>query len=178
MNASQIHLALNHVPLFFSITGGLILLYGMLRKNQSIKVLSLYFLIAAALFTIPVYLTGEGAEELVEEIPGVSGGLIERHEEMAKIGLVIIIATGLAALAALLMKRKAAFLKYGFATCAVFSIISFGVLAQTSHLGGQIRHSEIQGVAFSGGENEINADTGHEEANNDREKEDDDKDDD
>jgi hypothetical protein len=89
MNASQIHLALNHVPLFFSIIGGCVLIYGFIRKNESIKILSLYFMIAAALFTIPVYLTGEGTEEIVEKLPGVSEGMIEEHEEMAKIGLII-----------------------------------------------------------------------------------------
>src|SRR6188474_343966 len=106
MNASQIHLALNHVPLFFSIIGGLVLIYGFIRKNESIKILSLYFMIMAALFIIPVYLTGEGTEEMVEKLPGVSERMIEEHEEMAKIGLVIIIITGVAALSALVLKKK------------------------------------------------------------------------
>ena len=144
MNASQIHLALNHVPLFFSITGGLILLYGFLRKNNSIKILSLYLIITAALFTVPVYLTGESTEEIVEKLPGVSEGLIEEHEEMAKIGLIIIIITGVAALAALVLKRKESLLKPALMLCVVLSFASFGVMAQTAHLGGQIRHSEIR----------------------------------
>ena len=66
MNAAQIHLALNHAPLFLSIIGGGILILGMIKKNESFKNLSLYFLIAAALFTVPVFLTGEGTEVLVE----------------------------------------------------------------------------------------------------------------
>ena len=111
MNASQIHLALNHVPLFFSIIGGCVLIYGFIRKNESIKILSLYFMIAAALFTIPVYLTGEGTEEIVEKLPGVSEGMIEEHEEMAKIGLIIIIFTGVSALGALLLKKKESLLR-------------------------------------------------------------------
>ena len=83
MNAAQIHLALNHAPLFLSIIGGGILILGMIKKNESFKNLSLYFLIAAALFTVSVFLTGEGTEELVEKLPGVNETAIEEHEYMA-----------------------------------------------------------------------------------------------
>ena len=62
MNAAQIHLALNHAPLFLSVIGGGILILGMIQKNETIKTLSLFLLLAAALFTIPVFLTGEGTE--------------------------------------------------------------------------------------------------------------------
>jgi uncharacterized membrane protein len=147
MNASQIHLALNHAPLFFSILGGLVLLIGLIIKNDSIKISSLYFMIAASLFTIPVYLTGEGTEEMVEKLPGVSESLIGKHEEMAKISLVIIIVTGFAALIALLFKKRSSVLKVALIVCIIFSFASFGVMAQTSHLGGQIRHSEISSTA-------------------------------
>jgi len=154
MNASQIHLALNHVPLFFSIIGGLILIYGFIRKNESIKILSLYFMIAATLFTIPVYLTGEGTEEMIEKLPGVSEGMIEEHEEMAKIGLIIIIITGVVALVAFVLKKKQSLLKPALILCVILSFVSFGVMAQTAHLGGQIRHSEIRSGAVVTDESE------------------------
>lgn len=147
MNASQIHLALNHVPLFFSIIGGLVLIYGFFKKNESIKIISLYFMIAAALFILPVYLTGEGTEEMVEKVAGVSEGMIEQHEEMAKIGLIIITVTGVAALVALLLKKKTSVWKSILILCSVLSFTSFGVIAQTAHLGGQIRHTEIKNNA-------------------------------
>ena len=144
MNASQIHLALNHVPLFFSIAGGLTLIYGFIRKNDQTKSLSLYFMILAALFVIPVYLTGESTEEMVENLPAVSESLIERHEGIAQVGLIVIISTGIAALIALIIKKKESLLKPLLMFCLVASIASFGVMAQTAHLGGQIRHSEIR----------------------------------
>lgn len=154
MNASQIHLALNHVPLFFSFIGGLVLIYGFIRKNESVKILSLYFMIAAAVFTLPVYLTGEGTEEMIEKLPGISDGMIEEHEEMAKIGLIIIMITGVAALGALVLKKKTSFLKPALILCAIFSFASFGVFAQTAHLGGQIRHTEINNNSVSSTESE------------------------
>jgi uncharacterized membrane protein len=94
MNAAQLHLALNHAPLFFSLCGGLILIAGMIRNHPFTRQLGLCFLVAAALFTIPVFLTGEGTEELVEKMPGVAENAIGQHEDWAKITLGILAATG------------------------------------------------------------------------------------
>ena len=144
MNAAQIHLALNHAPLFLSIIGGGILILGMIKKNESFKTISLYMLVAAAIFTAPVYLTGEGTEELVEHLPGVNEATIEKHEEMAKISLIIIIITGAVALIGLLLRKNAAVAKLVFVVAILLSLASFGTMAQTAHLGGLIRHSELQ----------------------------------
>ncbi len=143
MNAAQIHLALNHVPLFLSLMGGLILILGMIRKNESFINLSLFLIIAAALFTAPVFLTGEGTEEIVEGIPGIQEPAIENHEDMAKISLIIIVITGITALIVLFFRKnnriKALFMPLVF----LLSLASFAVMAQTAHLGGKIRHTEI-----------------------------------
>ncbi len=144
MNAAQIHLALNHAPLFLSVIGGGILILGMIQKNETIKTLSLFLLLAAALFTIPVFLTGEGTEELVEHLPGVTENMIEKHEDMAKIALIVIAISGVAALAGIFLRKKASMAKAVFALCLVLSLASFGTMAQTAHLGGLIRHSELQ----------------------------------
>lgn len=147
MNAAQIHLALNHAPLFLSLIGGGILLLGMIKKNESFKNLSLYFLIAAAVFTIPVFLTGEGTEELVENLPGVNETAIEEHEEMAKISLIIISIMGGLALIGLFIRNKASMTRVLFSGLVLLSLASFVTMTQTAHLGGLIRHSEIQNGA-------------------------------
>ena len=143
MNAAQIHLALNHVPLFLSVIGGGILISGMIKKNESFKTLSLYLMVAAALFVLPVYFTGEGTEELVERLPGVQESAIEQHEDMAKAALAVIIASGIIALTGLLFQKKRTVGRFIFIAALVLSLLSFGVTAQTAHLGGLIRHSEI-----------------------------------
>ncbi|HEX4875179.1 MAG TPA: DUF2231 domain-containing protein [Chitinophagaceae bacterium] len=154
MNPAQIHLALNHAPLFLSIIGGLLLLLGLIRKNESYKTISLYMLVAAGLFTIPVYLTGEGTEELVENLPGVNEAAIGEHEEMAKISLVIIAVTGAVALAGLLLRKNAAVGKILIVAAVILSLASFGTMAQTAHLGGKIRHAEIGTAAANTGKGE------------------------
>ncbi len=150
MNAAQIHLALNHAPLFLSVIGGGILITGLIKRNESFKNLSLYILAAAAVFTIPVFLTGEGTEELIEHVPGVSETAIGKHEEMAKISLIVIIITGIIAITGLLLKKKAAIAKIIFTAALVFSLASFGTMAWTAHLGGLIRHSELQAGSTPG----------------------------
>lgn len=152
MNAAQIHLALNHAPLFLSAIGGGILLLGLVRKNTSFQTISLYMLVAAALFAIPVYLTGEGTEELVENLPGVTESAIEKHEDMAKMSLIIIIVCGAAAIAGLLFRKNAGFSKIALTGAVLLSLASFITMAQTAHQGGLIRHSELQSGA-AGAEN-------------------------
>lgn len=141
MNAAQIHLALNHVPLFLSVIGGGILISGMIKKNESFKTLSLYLLVAAALFALPVFFTGEGTEELVEKLPGVQEAAIEKHEDMAKAALAVIVASGVIALTGLLFQRNRTAGRIIFIAALVLSLASFGVMAQTAHLGGLIRHN-------------------------------------
>ena len=106
MNQAQIHLALNHAPLFLALIGGIILLVGMIRKNQSVITISLFLLVGAAIAVLPVYFTGEGTEELVEHLPGVQEGMIEEHEEAAGLTLIILIITGIGALAALIRSTE------------------------------------------------------------------------
>lgn len=162
MNAAQIHLALNHAPLFFSVAGGSILILGMIRKNETLKSLSLYLLVAAAIFTIPVFLTGEGTEEMVENLPGVTESAIEKHEGMAKISLAVIIAAGTISLIGLFLRKKAGVARYFFITALLLSLASFGTMAQTAHLGGLIRHTELQGGAASGANEKSNEAEGSE----------------
>lgn len=159
MNAAQIHLALNHAPLFLSIIGGGILIVGMIRKNESFKTIALFMLIAAALFTAPVFLTGEGTEELVENLPGVNEGAIEEHEEMAKISMIIIAVTGVVSLIGVVAGKNKSIGKFILLAAAVLSLASFGTMAQTAHLGGLIRHTELQNSAATNEkENEENED--------------------
>jgi uncharacterized membrane protein len=143
MNASQIHLALTHVPVILSVIGLVILIIALIRKNDTLTKSSFYIFLAAGLFALPVYFTGEGAEEVIEEFPGVSESVIGKHEQFASISLTIILICGVASLAALFLYKylqAARIIKYAVLIFAFGSAIT---MAQTAHLGGQIRHTEI-----------------------------------
>jgi uncharacterized membrane protein len=144
MNASQIHLALTHVPVILSLVGLVILIVSMLRKSDVLTKTSYYIFLFAGLFALPVFFTGESTEEIVEKIPGVSESIIEEHEGLAKIAMAILIAGIALSLAGLLFYKKVFFSRVIKVVVLVMSLASAGVLAQTAHLGGQIRHSEIR----------------------------------
>ena len=144
MNASQIHLALTHVPVILSFTGLIILIVAFFKKNEIITKTAFYIFLLAGLFTIPVYLTGESTEKIVEHLPGVSESIIEEHEERASIALVVISISGLVSLAGLVFHRFAGLSKAIKLTALLFALGSAATMAQTAHLGGQIRHSEIR----------------------------------
>jgi len=90
------------------------------------------------------YLTGEAAEDTVENIQGIAKKQIEEHEEVAIIALVLLIILGLASIIGLFLTLRKPLLTKTIAWVILFiSIISFAVIAWTGYLGGQIRHTEI-----------------------------------
>lgn len=157
MNSSQIHLALTHVPVILSLVGLVLLVFAFIRKNETMTRISFYVLLLAGIFAIPVYLTGEGSEEIVEELPGVSEGIIERHEDVAKLALIIVSACGALALAGLLLLKNARFASAIKLVVLFLAIGAVAAMVQTAHLGGQIRHSEIRSAFLSQSATEKNA---------------------
>ncbi len=85
MNSVQMHLALTHVPVILSLFGLIMLAVAFCIKNTTITRTSYILILIAGIAAIPVYFTGEGAEEAIENLPGVSEAIIERHEEVAKL---------------------------------------------------------------------------------------------
>jgi uncharacterized membrane protein len=157
MNASQIHLALTHVPVVLSFIGLVILSIGLLKKNETITKTSFYLLLAAGIFTVPVYLTGEGTEEAIENLPGVSESIISKHEDVANLTLIVISLTALMALSGIVFYSRRIIGKLARTSVFILSLISAGAMAQTAHLGGSIRHTEIRsGVAALSDQNTEN----------------------
>ena len=57
--------------------------------------------------------------------------------------------------------------------CGILAFASFGVMVQTAHLGGQIRHSEIRNGAVVSTENDTGENVYDEKSKTQREKDDD-----
>jgi uncharacterized membrane protein len=159
MNTSQIHLALTHLPVVLSLVGMIMLIVSLVRKNPVLSKTSFYLLFFAGLAALPVFFSGEGAEETVEHLPGVSESLIEEHEDFAKIALFAILATALIAFIGLLRSSIGVLAKPIRLMTLMLALASSVLLAQTAHLGGQIRHTEIRpgATAINGENNETGA---------------------
>jgi hypothetical protein len=148
MDLTYLHLILNHIPVIGIIIGFLIVAWAALRGYDHVKNTGLVVLVLTALVAIPVYLTGEPAEEVVEHLPGVSEQIIELHEDAALYSLILAIVSGAIALLALIAKRFMA-AKIGLVAvyaCLLVSFIAAASMAYTANLGGQIRHTEIRQI--------------------------------
>ena len=148
MNAAYVHLTLNHVPILGVMFALPLLGFGLLRRNATLLRAGWITLVALALVAPAVYLSGEGAEEIVEDQPGVSRDAIEEHEEIALFGLIGVEMVGLAALAGLLLSRRAAGVPAGLpAGSFVLALAVSGLMALVAYRGGMIKHPEAHGAA-------------------------------
>ena len=70
MDSTHIHLVLTHFPIVGILLGIAILASGLIIKNKVLKNTAFVTFILMAIVAIPVFLTGEAAEETVEKIIG------------------------------------------------------------------------------------------------------------
>lgn len=144
MNAAHIHLLLNHVPVLGAVFGLLVLGYGYTRGSRDVMKAGLWLLVIVGITGGFVYLTGEPAEELVEDLAGVSEAVLERHEAAA---LWATIGAGLVGLVALvgLVRWRAGELPRRYAGAVLALTLGLtGLMGWTANLGGQVRHAEIR----------------------------------
>lgn len=143
---THIHLLINHLPLFGSFAGLVVLLYGIWKRSINTMNAAYLVLIIAAIGAGIAYLTGEPAEETVENLQGVSKDMLELHEEAGLYAVISFAILGFAALGGLILSmRKIASVKSVALIILLLGLVSFGIVARTAFIGGQIRHSEIRG---------------------------------
>jgi hypothetical protein len=140
-DAAHLHLMINHFPIIGTIIGGLLMVYALVRRDNSLqRVILVMWLILAAMTPI-VMKTGEEAEEKVENIAGISGKVIHEHEEAAELSLWLMIGLGIASLATLFIGKMKKNSSYLTMLTSVLALIVIGSMIRTGYLGGQIRHS-------------------------------------
>ncbi|SMO52214.1 hypothetical protein [Gracilimonas mengyeensis] len=143
MNAAHLHLIVNHIPIFTTLIGILILAWGMYKKEVSIRNIAFVLFIVGAASSYLAIETGESAEDIVEEVASVSHDTIHDHEEAAEISLWFAVVMGFLSIGALASRK----LKLRFETglniaILLTALITLGLLTYTAYEGGKIRHSE------------------------------------
>lgn len=101
MNEAYLHIVLVHLPVVLLPVAVLILFLGIMFKNRSVEVVALSMIVCAAVVAVPAFILGEGAEEVVEHLSGVSEEVIEDHEESAEVAIWLTILVGLVSAGAL-----------------------------------------------------------------------------
>lgn len=142
MDYAHLHLILNHFPIIGTIIGSALMAYALYAGEIKMQKSILFLWIVFAALTPLVMNTGESAEEVVENISGVSEAAMEEHEEAAEISLWLMIGLGLISIGALFTSGKPAGKNIAL-FAFFFSLLVFASMARTGYLGGQIRHTEF-----------------------------------
>lgn len=143
MDATHLHLVISHAPLFGVIFGALLLAYAIARRSDEAARLGLGLVVIAGLLAVPTLLSGDGAEDRVENIVGVSEVQIEAHEEAGELAGYGVAALGLLALGGLLAFRRRPVPRPVVLGALVLTLAATAGVGYTANLGGQIRHTEI-----------------------------------
>ena len=102
----------------------------MWTKSNQTKIAAYIVLIISSIGAGISYITGEAAEEAVEEIQGVAKEMIEQHEEFSLYALIALIVLGVVSLIGLLLTwRKSSLIRTVALVTLFISLISFGLVA-------------------------------------------------
>jgi uncharacterized membrane protein len=144
VNYAHLHLLLNHFPIIGGVIGLGLFLVSFFGKNTDLRRASYIIFVGVALLTIPTFLSGVGAQEMIKG-PGVSDDLIRRHEGSALLSMWIMVVTGALALVGLWLSQETGRPpRWNVAAVLVFSLLAIVAVGRTSNTGGDIRHPEDQ----------------------------------
>jgi len=145
MTEAHWHLLFNHMPIMGSFFGFIILTTGIFMKQPMVRKTAYCVLIFSSLLTLPAFFSGEGAEEMIEDLPTISHRLIHEHEESAEFALWLSELLGILAGVSLFLEHTRH--KLASVMSILTLILNLGTFASMSFVGnsgGEIRHPEIR----------------------------------
>jgi uncharacterized membrane protein len=143
---SHAHMILNHFPTVGFVIGLGLFVGALVLDNIVLKRASLFLFVVCAILTVPTYVTGNASMWAVTDPPieGVSKAVINAHRDLALLALFGMAFTGVTAWIELWRYRYLGrFSNLSLYLVLAFAVVTFGVLAETGHRGGQINHPEI-----------------------------------
>ncbi len=145
MTATQLHLMLNHFPVLGSLFGLILLSFGIWKSGKVLINAALITLMIAGISALPVDKSGENAEHVVEEYPGVSHDQIHEHEEMAETAVPVSVVMALLAGIALYFQIKShPRARIACLTVLAIALCNFILMANVAHEGGKIRRPDLR----------------------------------
>ncbi len=147
MDATHLHLLVNHLPIVGTFLALPLLVLALLRRADAgaLHAAALVLVLAGA-GAIVAEETGESAEERVEHLAGTDEGALETHEERAEVATPVAVVTALLAIAAVAARALRPGLAGTVATVVTLAsaIGSAGTMAWVGQSGGLIRHPELR----------------------------------
>jgi uncharacterized membrane protein len=145
MNGAHFHLVVNHFPVILPIIGVIILLVGFFIKSEVVKRTAYLLFVFGAIFSIFAMNSGEEAEEVIENMAGVSETFVETHEEAAEIfSILSYVLGGISLIGFWASFTKKSFSDIIMGVTVVFALITLFFAQKAGTTGGEIRHPEIR----------------------------------
>ena len=141
---AHLHVLLNHIPIIWLPLVLLFLLWGVARREDAVVRAALIGTVLLAGGTWLVDYTGDGAKDDIRHLAWANKEVITAHEDAGDQAEMAAIATGVVALATLVLARGGR----GFRRALVWAVIvllvvSSGLVARAGWRGGKIRHDEF-----------------------------------
>lgn len=144
MAISHLHLVLNHVPVIGCVVAVGLLLLAIVRRSADLRRVALEVCAVVALLTLPVYLSGLGAQPEIVERPEVSLAVIQAHHDAALLGSAVMLLTGLVAWVGLWQTRRMARPARGVVGAVLLlAVVTLALMGRAANLGGHVRHPEM-----------------------------------
>ena len=180
MNAAHFHLIINHFPVIGTIITMFLLFIGILKKSDDVKKAAMLVLILTAVITIPVYISGDGAQEMIEgNYDDVDEQYIDEHEDFALYSFIAMDIVGALAILSMFIFKKPKEISNSFAVIMFALVLAVnGMMAYTANLGGKIHHPEVRSDAVQNNSSGKTDESDDKEKDGDKQKKEKDKDED
>ena len=148
MDTIQLHLLINHLPIVGTYLALPMLLFAMFRRKEpGVLIAAIIVLLLVGIGSIIAANSGEEAEDIVENLPGISEEFVEHHEHKAELATKLSVVVAVISLTGLLwlLKSKLDVVPIWLpGLLLVLALILAVSMASAGHSGGQIRHTEIR----------------------------------
>ena len=143
-NVTHLHLLLNHVPTVGTIVALGLLLLAYVRRDEPLTRAGLEVLFLIAVLTLPIYMSGVGAQQKLGGRPEISDTAIRVHHDAALAGFTVAEFAGFVAWIALWQSRRRGRAAGLVPAATLLSVVALLLMARAANLGGDIRHPEIR----------------------------------
>lgn len=162
MSPAHLHIVLAHMPIIGIFFGLVVLGIAYARSSNEIFRVSLVIFAISGLVAGIVYLLGDSAEEIVEDMAGISRHLIHEHEEAALYAMISGMTLGVVSAIGVWLSRTVR-PKWLSPLVLILALFTAAVMAVTANRGGQINHPEIR----TSTETDVPAGAGHQDDDDD-----------
>lgn len=145
MSWEYLHLVSNPFSIVLVTVGSMAGLAGWLVGSEQLERYGVMSLLLGALFTVPAFVTGLTAADVVEQRTFVEPSLMHSHRSWAIWTIVVLGAEGVFAGFSLFQPDDARLRRF----VLVVGLVCAGLVAYTAYLGGRLNHADVSPFASS-----------------------------